>query len=293
MLFVDSICRHQKSVDPQKWSLIDGENFFKDALGSDGPRQRRKRCFDRAWIQQCSLLGLEGMLSSKGGRLMLRLMNEDWTALENLGRWVHCCFSSLRRIETINFHLSHGDQDSWRGWNARHCIVWLTWMLADPFEVGGVFLRWPLPFDCFWTDPVPLKPISSCSPFDWRLWLKDIAFKTPQTPFTLSYYAPHDGGRRTGLGVREQQPLFQIAVQGGSNWHTSNWHGRICSPAQEREVPCFSPEGKQTPCHLSISSRFIRAWLAMHGLSDFQICSICAKARCHFAEDVNDGWIDR
>ena len=45
-----------------------------------------KACFDRAWIQQCSLLGLEGMLSSKGGRLMLRLMNEDWTALENLGR---------------------------------------------------------------------------------------------------------------------------------------------------------------------------------------------------------------
>lgn len=138
MLFVDSICRHQKSVDPQKWSLVDGENFFKDALGSDSPRQRRKRCFDRAWIQQCSLLGLEGMLSSKGGRLMLRLMNEDWTALENLGRWVHCCFSSLRQIETINFQLSHGDQDSWRGWNARDCIVSLMWLLADPFEVGGV-----------------------------------------------------------------------------------------------------------------------------------------------------------
>ena len=26
---------------------------------------------------------------------------------------------------------------------------------------------------------------------------QDIAFKTPQTPFTLSYYAAHDGGRRT------------------------------------------------------------------------------------------------
>ena len=277
MLFVDSICRHQKSVDPQKWSLVHGENFFKDALGSDGPRQRRKNCFDRAWIQQCSLLGLEGMLSSKGGRLMLRLMNEDWTALENLGRWVHRCFSSLRRIETINFHLSHGDQDSWRGWNARHCIVWLMWLLADLFEVGGL-LRWPLPFDCFWPDPDPLKPISSCSPFNWqsysvcfRLWLKDIAFKTPQTPFTLSYYAPHDGGRRTGLGLGE-------------------------GTAQEREVPCFSPEGKQTPCHLSISSRFVRAWLAMLGLSGFHICSIWSVQR----QDATllrmlmmDGWIDR
>ena len=110
-------------VDPQKWSLVHAESFFKDALVGDGPRQRRKNCFDRAWIQQCSLLGVEGLLSSKGGRLMLRLTYEGWTALENLCRCFHCCFASLRRIETINFHLSHGDQDSWRGWNATHCIV--------------------------------------------------------------------------------------------------------------------------------------------------------------------------
>mmetsp|Transcript_6725 Transcript_6725/g.7913 ORF Transcript_6725/g.7913 Transcript_6725/m.7913 type:complete len:192 (-) Transcript_6725:173-748(-) len=44
---------------------------------------------------------------------------------------------------------------------------------------------------------------------------EDIAFKTPQTPFTLSYYAPHDGGRRTTY-EREISTCEAVGDQGKS-----------------------------------------------------------------------------
>ncbi|CAK9100867.1 unnamed protein product [Durusdinium trenchii] len=42
-----------------------------------------------------------------------------------------------------------------------------------------------------------------------------IALKTPQTPFTLSYYAPHDGGRRTTY-EREISNCEAVGDQGKS-----------------------------------------------------------------------------
>lgn len=75
---------------------------------------------------------------------------------------LHYCTQRLENPKLT----SHGHQDSWRGANSKHS----TFRELS----SGIFIR-----NCHWRH-------------------QDIAFKTPQTPFTLSYYAAHDGGRRTG-----------------------------------------------------------------------------------------------